>query len=981
MRNTDTVVIVTSLALFASLALAGCGGGKDLPVEDLSAGQQSGSLALSAAIAEVETAVRPETVSEHDWSMLTEELVRVLSSRGLERLSSAIPPNDKALIGDFTAEGDASQASFSWSYRNAADYDQNGEVNIADLTTIAVHLFKTPASPDWNAARLADGDNNGEVNLADITPLGLNFANSVAGYRLENSADGVSGWNEVAVVNVADGSIPSGGGVKQFSYSQSGVPEGSYRVVPVDKGLDGPPSNVAALVASDPSPGDWSQPGGGPQNLNNTPVSGPASKPGDSITEVLLPALATAMVLGDNFLYALNNADQLEKRDTDGNIIWTYAHPSRIRSFGLGSDGVLYLASTNCTVFALSGTGQLLWEYTLVEGEIPSFAAVHPGGNVIFWITEPAITLQKLPWTTQVLMLDSDGGFVEQQQIPDNNFENEVAIAPDGRLFVALQGEPTGKIATYGFDGSGTFSEMDAPGKVEAGAGRSIVVSDWDLIYLDAGGGQGLQVLDLDANLQWSVAADEWQLGPSQQLYIIPAGDTVTEVEVYDNSGALVESHDFATGLFDLGPVSDSGRVWVRSGNPEFGIKSVIPGIPATEWYYPDLIMSLPSIDADDNFQVIVNGLVTSLDPSGQLRWQIEPAAGGTSGAMAQAADGTVYVPLAGRMQAYSAGLQLKWDTELLAPVENHFINPRGGPAILSDGSMAQSYSDFISGAPVAHVFVVKPAGAEEWHAEFNDYWPSQVRTGSDDTVYVLLTDRVNSTAPLLKALRASDGMEKWSVDLGGANGKTIADYALAVLRQEAGDLVYCSNSANSLFCYDASGNEQYSHDSGWSSGAKSVHVLGDGSLLALQNSFTSADLLLLDPSGNESWSQTFATGLREIAVSGDGAYIGATDSDFTKGLDPADGSELWSQPNEVIELVDANGFPVFDGNGNLFVKRAAELNCYDPADGSLLWSYLLYGKYGVLSGETINSGAPLLHSDGSVICALEGNHLMKILP
>ena len=53
MRNTDTVVIVTSLALFASLALAGCGGGKDLPVEDLSAGQQSGSLALSAAIAEV----------------------------------------------------------------------------------------------------------------------------------------------------------------------------------------------------------------------------------------------------------------------------------------------------------------------------------------------------------------------------------------------------------------------------------------------------------------------------------------------------------------------------------------------------------------------------------------------------------------------------------------------------------------------------------------------------------------------------------------------------------------------------------------------------------------------------------------------------------------------------------------------------------------------------------------------------------------
>src|SRR5690606_5588995 len=120
-----------------------------------------------------------------------------------------------------------------------------GEVNAADLTQIAVHLGKNTESSDWEAARLADGDNNGIVSISDITPLGLNFRNSVQAYRLENSADGSSGWSEVATVTVAQGSIPQGGGEKIFSHLMNGAPDGHYRVVPFAGSEDGPASNTA----------------------------------------------------------------------------------------------------------------------------------------------------------------------------------------------------------------------------------------------------------------------------------------------------------------------------------------------------------------------------------------------------------------------------------------------------------------------------------------------------------------------------------------------------------------------------------------------------------------------------------------------------------------------------------------------------------------------------------------------------------------
>lgn len=88
-----------------------------------------------------------------------------------------------------------------WSYNNTGDYDQNSEVNIADVTQIALHFGKSNGFPDWGSGSAADGDGNGEVNLADISPIAVNFKSSVSNYVVEADIQGNGTW--VPVANVA----------------------------------------------------------------------------------------------------------------------------------------------------------------------------------------------------------------------------------------------------------------------------------------------------------------------------------------------------------------------------------------------------------------------------------------------------------------------------------------------------------------------------------------------------------------------------------------------------------------------------------------------------------------------------------------------------------------------------------------------------------------------------------------------------------
>jgi PKD repeat protein len=108
-----------------------------------------------------------------------------------ESRSAAQAPSD--LASQSMPLFDPLSGELSWLYRNTGDYDQNGEVNIADLTPLGKN-FGTIAGEggfdDTESLSVIDGDGNGQINIADITPIGIGFGRSASGgYRIYRSAD------------------------------------------------------------------------------------------------------------------------------------------------------------------------------------------------------------------------------------------------------------------------------------------------------------------------------------------------------------------------------------------------------------------------------------------------------------------------------------------------------------------------------------------------------------------------------------------------------------------------------------------------------------------------------------------------------------------------------------------------------------------------------------------------------------------------
>ncbi|MBN2082346.1 pre-peptidase C-terminal domain-containing protein [bacterium] len=123
----------------------------------------------------------------------------------------------------------------SWTYRHRGDYDQNGEVNVSDISPIGVHFGKTNAGADWNMAQVADGDSNGQVLASDLTPIGQNFGSIVQGYVVESTATpGDAGsWAAQTTVTFSQSTIPAGQAFRQFTVQLAGqTATNSFRATP-----------------------------------------------------------------------------------------------------------------------------------------------------------------------------------------------------------------------------------------------------------------------------------------------------------------------------------------------------------------------------------------------------------------------------------------------------------------------------------------------------------------------------------------------------------------------------------------------------------------------------------------------------------------------------------------------------------------------------------------------------------------------------
>lgn len=108
---------------------------------------------------------------------------------------------------------DLENTELHWRYFNQGDYDQNSEVNIADLTPLGQHFGELGPFLLNSAGAVVDGDANGEINVADLTPIGANYGRRVSGYRIYESLDA----GNYPAANEAPSAVPDIGRTALFA--------------------------------------------------------------------------------------------------------------------------------------------------------------------------------------------------------------------------------------------------------------------------------------------------------------------------------------------------------------------------------------------------------------------------------------------------------------------------------------------------------------------------------------------------------------------------------------------------------------------------------------------------------------------------------------------------------------------------------------------------------------------------------------------
>jgi hypothetical protein len=97
---------------------------------------------------------------------------------------AVVPRGASGAVTDLAVtQGSGYNAVLTWTEVNAGDYDNSGEVNIADLQPVAAYYMSVPTGPN-DPSYMADGDKSGEVNITDLQPIANNFMNYLSGYTI-----------------------------------------------------------------------------------------------------------------------------------------------------------------------------------------------------------------------------------------------------------------------------------------------------------------------------------------------------------------------------------------------------------------------------------------------------------------------------------------------------------------------------------------------------------------------------------------------------------------------------------------------------------------------------------------------------------------------------------------------------------------------------------------------------------------------------
>ena len=320
----------------------------------------------------------------------------------------------------------------------------------------------------------------------------------------------------------------------------------------------------------------------------------------------------------------------------------------------------------------------------------------------------------------------------------------------------------------------------------------------------------------------------------------------------------------------------------------------------------PDAIVSSPSISGD--------GSIYMGGQYGRIVFRLNATTGDTIRtkhintrmrytAPAFADNGTVYI------SGYSKGdkgiRSLSIDLQTQNWVFGVGSDFNSTPAIASDGTIYAVSTD-------GNIYAINPDGTEKWNATYGVWVASAIAIGTDGTIY--LSAKLNGDADgVLKAYNATDGSEKWSVTLTGANteqgGPAIA----------ADGTIYLGNKGGTLKAYNpADGSEKWSYTTASNGPIEVVPAIDNDGNIYFGD--TNGIFYVLKSDGTEAYTPLdLGDKINSPAAIGTNGkiYVGATDAGVGK---------LYALTTTATSLA-SGGWPMFGRNPSHTGKQDAVLS------------------------------------------------------
>jgi hypothetical protein len=124
----------------------------------------------------------------------------------------------------------------TWRYRMLGDYNLTLNVDVSDITPIAMHFGETwdPVTSPDSAAAVVDGSGNHTVGVEDITQIAMNYNKTCASYSIQGAAAMAGPYTEVGTAPCPTGSALANGW-PEITFDLGPTPAYAwYQVVPLD---------------------------------------------------------------------------------------------------------------------------------------------------------------------------------------------------------------------------------------------------------------------------------------------------------------------------------------------------------------------------------------------------------------------------------------------------------------------------------------------------------------------------------------------------------------------------------------------------------------------------------------------------------------------------------------------------------------------------------------------------------------------------